>query len=178
MGADVDDECVSGYFFGGEVVIAPEQEDDLGLGFCPPELDAQLESVDFTLAAVEDVVSVPSVLCIDELVAVCHLLCGREDGGSVVAGECVMPDNEKRQLCSFQFLASSVFSCSNFRQDRCAVAQMGVSIGEIGRSANVEHSCPLLVHRLQDPGVEDWRLCPGIDSNQEDDICVFDALDL
>jgi hypothetical protein len=55
---------------------------------------------------------------------------------------------------------------------------VGVPVGEVGRSAHAEHFCPLLVDCLQDPCIQDWGLGSGIDSNEEDGVCVFDGLDL
>ena len=178
MRADVDNEGVSGDVLGSDVVIASQKENDLRPILCFSELYAQLESVDLALAAVQDVVSVPATLSVDELVGIGHLLRSGKDGGGVASGKRIMADDQKRQFRSLQFLAHRVSALGNLRQNRCAVAQMSIPVGEISRSSHVEHPRSLLVDSLQNPGIQNRCLGSGIDSNEEDGICVLDALDL
>ena len=176
--ADVDNEGVSGDVFGSDAVIASQKENDLRPILCFSELYAQLESVDLALAAVQDVVSVPATLSVDELVGICHLFRSGKDGGSVASGKRIMANDQKWQFCSLQLLAHRVSALGNLRQNRCAVAQMSIPVGEVSRSTDVEHPRSLLVDSLQNPGIQNRCLSSGIDSDEEDGICVLDALDL
>jgi len=55
---------------------------------------------------------------------------------------------------------------------------MVVGVGEVRRSTDVIYFCSLFVYCFEDAGVEDWRLGSRVDADQEDSVCIFNALDL
>jgi hypothetical protein len=63
---------------------------------------------------VEDIIAVPSVLCVDELVAGGDLFGGGKDCGCVSAGECVSADDQQGELGTLQLLANSVAARCDF----------------------------------------------------------------
>jgi hypothetical protein len=93
MRPDVYNKGIAGDVFWCDVVIASKQEDDLGLVVHLSKLNAELEGVHLSLAAVEHVVTVPPVLRVDELVVRCHLLGSGKNGGSVAAGQGIMAND-------------------------------------------------------------------------------------
>lgn len=165
MGSNIDHECVSGDVFRSDVVVASEKEDDFGGGSGFSELDAEFEGIDFSLTAVEDVVSVPTVFSVNKLVAGGYLFGSGKDGWSIAACEGVVTNDEQWQFGSFEFLADSMSSSCDFGEDCCCVSQVGVSVGEISWSADVKYFSFLLLSGLQDSCIEDGGFRSRIDSN-------------
>jgi len=55
---------------------------------------------------------------------------------------------------------------------------MVVGVGKVRRSTDVKYFCSLFVYCFEDARVEDWRLGSRVDADQEDSVCIFNALDL
>jgi hypothetical protein len=127
---------------------------------------------------VEHVVAVPAVLGVDELEISGHVLGSGEDGWSVAAGECVVADDQHWQFGVLELIADCVAAGCDLAEDGSAVAEVVVLVGEVSRRADAEHLRPLLLGGLQDAGVEHGSFGSGVDSDQQDEVCVLDGLDL
>jgi hypothetical protein len=174
---NVDDEGIARNVFRVDVVIAAEQEYHLGRWCCRLEVETELKCVDLALVSVENVVAIPSVLWVDELVVVCEFLWGIENGLGINSRECIMADDQQWQFSSLQFLANRVISSVDIIKHSCAIAKMSVTISEISWCTNAVN-LSLLVDSLKNTRVEHWCFSSGVDSNQQNEISVFNVLDL
>lgn len=52
---------------------------------------------------------------------------------------------------------------------------MIIGVSKIGWGANAENFCLLFVDSFEDAGVQDWSFSSGVNSDQKDEVGVFDA---
>lgn len=126
----------------------------------------------------EHIVSVPSILSIDEFITIRNLLRCIKNGLSIHSCEGIVSDNHQWKFGCFQFLTNCMISWINWFEDACTTAEMSIGIGEISRSSNIINFGLLLINCLQDAWIEYWRLSPRIDSNKEDEISILNSLNL
>jgi len=101
MRANIDDKGIFGDVFGGDVVVASKEENDLGWGCSWSEIEAQLKGIHLSLASMEDVESVPAVFRVYEFVVGGNCPGVIEDGVAIGSGEDVMADDQKWKFCGF-----------------------------------------------------------------------------
>lgn len=94
------------------------------------------------------------------------------------SSKCVMTNNQQRQFSSLQLFADRVSSSVDIIEHSCTVAKMGVTVSEVSWCANTVNLRLPLVDRLKNARVEHRCFRSGIDSNQQNEVSVFNVLDL
>jgi hypothetical protein len=90
---NVDHKGILRNVFRCDIVVTAQEEDNFRCILGSFEVDSQLESVDVPDASVEDVVTVPTLLSVDEFIAVCDLSGTVEDCVTVTSGKNVMTND-------------------------------------------------------------------------------------